>query len=149
MLQSQWKAACVEVSIKNEPPRTLFGETLKQRKYNGMIMYAWSSAVTESPRRTLHSSQIPTAANNWGGSNAIAFNNPQMDADIDQAEAELDQAKAKLIWADMQKIYADQMPVLPLFFRAEAHVVPKWLKGYAPTGHGDYSVLWAENWRSE
>jgi peptide/nickel transport system substrate-binding protein len=36
--------------------------------------------------------------------------------------------------------------VLPLFFRAEAHVVPTWLKGYEPTGHADYSVLWAENW---
>jgi peptide/nickel transport system substrate-binding protein len=149
VLQNQWKASCIEVTIKNEPPRTLFGETLKKRLYTGLIMYAWSSAVTESPRRTLHSSQIPTLANNWGGSNAIAFNNPQMDADIDKAEAELDPAKAKVIWADMQKIYADQVPVLPLFFRAEAHVVPKWLKGYTPTGHGDYSILWAENWRPE
>ncbi len=149
VLQNQWKAACIEATIKNEPPRTLFGDTLKKRLYTGLIMYGWSSAVTESPRRTLHSSQIPTAVNNWGGSNSIAFNNPQMDADIVKAEAELDPAKAKLIWADMQKIYADQLPVLPLFFRAEAHVVPKWLKGYAPTGHGDYSVLWSENWRSE
>jgi peptide/nickel transport system substrate-binding protein len=149
VLQNQWKASCIDVTIKNEPPRTLFGETLKQRRYTGLIMYAWSSAVTESPRRTLHSSQIPTAATNWGGSNALAFNNPQMDADIDKAETELDPAKAKAIWADMQKIYAEQVPVLPLFFRAEAHVVPKWLKGYAPTGHGDYSILWAENWRSE
>ena len=30
----------------------------------------------------------------------------------------------------MQQIYAEQLPVLPLFFRAEAHVIPKWLKGY-------------------
>ena len=148
VLQNQWKTACIEATVKNEPPRTLFGETLKKRLYTGLIMYAWSSAVTESPRRTLHSSQIPTAANNWGGSNGTAFSNPKMDADINAAETELDPAKAKAIWADMQKIYAEQLPVLPLFFRAEAHVVPKWLKGYTPTGHGDYSVLWAENWRS-
>jgi peptide/nickel transport system substrate-binding protein len=36
--------------------------------------------------------------------------------------------------------------VLPLFFRAEAHVVPKWLKGYAPTGHNGYVSQWAEFW---
>ena len=149
VLQNQWKAACVEVTIKNEPPRTLFGETLKKRLFPGLVMYAWSSAVTESPRRTLHSTQIPTEANNWGGNNAVAFNNPAMDADIDKAETELDPVKQKAVWADMQHIYADQLPVLPLFFRAEAHVVPKWLKGYTPTGHGDYSVLWAENWGAE
>ena len=149
VLQNQWKASCVEISIKNEPPRTLFGETLKKRQFTGMVMYGWSSAVTEGPRRTLHSSQIPTAANNWGGSNSVAFNNPRMDALIEQAETELKPASAKLLWAEMQKIYADQLPVLPLYFRAEPHVVPKWLAGYRPTGHGDYSVLWSENWHTK
>ena len=32
----------------------------------------------------------------------------------------------------MQRIYAEQLPVLPLFYRAEAHVVPKWLQGLHP-----------------
>ena len=146
VLQSQWKAACIEVTVHNEPARTLFGETLKQRKYTGLVMYAWSSAVGESPRRTLGSDNIPTAATNWGGSNAIAFNNPQMDKDIAESETDLDPSKVKPVWADMQKIYADQVPVLPLFFRAEQYVLPKWLKGFTPTGHGDYSSLWAENW---
>jgi peptide/nickel transport system substrate-binding protein len=148
VLQNQWKAACVDVTIRNEPARTLFGETLKKRQYTGLIMYGWSSGVGETPRRTLGSDSIPTAANNWGGSNAIAFNNPQMDADIAKSETELDPVKQKALWADMQRIYAEQVPVLPLFFRAEPHVVPKWLKGYTPTGHGDASILWSENWRS-
>jgi peptide/nickel transport system substrate-binding protein len=146
VLQSQWKAACIEVTIKNEPARTLFGQTLKQRQYSGMVMYAWSSSVGSSPRRTLGGDQIPTSANNYGGANYIAFSDPAMDADIAKAESELDPAKQKIVWADMQRIYADQVPALPLFFRAEGHVVPKWLKGYEPTGHADMSVLWAENW---
>ncbi len=147
VLQSQWKAACIEATIHNEPARSLFGETLKQRKYTGLVMYAWSSPVGQSPRMTLGSDQIPTAANNYGGSNSIAFNNKQMDADIAQSETELDPAKQKPLWADMQRIYADQLPVLPLFFRTEQYVLPKWLKGFAATGHGDYSSLWSENWR--
>jgi peptide/nickel transport system substrate-binding protein len=146
VLQNQWKSACVEVTIRNEPARTFFGETVKKRSFTGMAMFAWSSQVTESPRRTLHSSQIPTAENNYGGSNASGFNDKRMDTLIDQADSELDPAKQKVIWAEMQKIYADKVNVLPLFFRAEAHVVPTWLKGYEPTGHADYSVLWAENW---
>jgi len=112
-------------------------------------MYGWSSAVTEGPRRTLHSSQIPTAANNYGGSNASAMNNPQMDAWIEEAESELDPAKAKLLWAKMQAKYAEETRVLPLFFRAEPYVLPKWLKGLTPTGHGDTTAMSAEAWRAE
>jgi len=147
VLQSNWKAVGVAVTIKNEPARTLFGETLKKRQYTGLEMYAWSTSVTETPLRVLASSQIPTAANNYGGSNYTGFSDPKMDADIAAAETDLDPAKQKTVWADMQRIYAEQLPVLPLFFRAEAHVVPKWLQGYVPTGHADFSSLWAENWR--
>jgi peptide/nickel transport system substrate-binding protein len=72
-----------------------------------------------------------------------------MDAAIATAEGELDPAKRKLIWAGMQKIYAEQLPVLPLFFRSEAHVTPTWLRGYIPTGHADLSSEWAENWHPD
>jgi len=145
VLQSQWKAACVQITIKNEPARTLFGETLKHRVYPGMVMYAWSSAVGESPRRTLGTSDIPTKENNYTGTNQVAFSDPRMDEDIAKAETELDPAKQKALWADMQRIYAEQLPVLPLFYRAEAHVIPKWLQGYIATGHAG-SSLWAELW---
>jgi peptide/nickel transport system substrate-binding protein len=149
VLQSNLKNACVAVTIKNEPARTLFGETLKKRAFTGMVMYAWSSNVTETPLRTLGSDQIPTAANNYGGANYPGFSDPQMDAAIATAEGELDPAKRKLIWAGMQKIYAEQLPVLPLFFRSEAHVTPTWLRGYIPTGHADLSSEWAENWHPD
>ncbi len=148
VLQSQLKAACIETTIKNEPARTFFGETVKHRTYGGLAMYAWSSAPEDSPARTLGSDNIPTKDNNWAGANYIAFSDPQMDADIKKAQAELDPAKQKAIWYDMQAIYADRLPVLPLFFRAEPHVVPKWLKGYQPTGTSDMSCFWAENWHS-
>jgi peptide/nickel transport system substrate-binding protein len=146
VIQSNLKNACVEITLKNEPARTLFGETLKKRSYTGLEMYAWSSNVTESPLRTLGTGQIPTAANSFGGANYPGFSDAKMDADIAAAESELDPAKQKLIWADMQKIYAEQLPVLPLFFRSEPHVTPTWLRGYAPTGQGDLSTYWAENW---
>ncbi|MBN9064648.1 MAG: hypothetical protein BGP06_15645 [Rhizobiales bacterium 65-9] len=149
VLQNNWKASCIEARIKNEPARTFFGETLKKRAYGGLAMYAWSSAVTESPRRTLGSDNIPTEANGWGGANYIAFSNKRMDELIDKSEAALDPEEQKKLWHDMQQIYASEAPVIPLFFRAEAHVFPKWLKGYEPTGHGDWGSFESENWRSE
>ena len=146
VLQNQWKAACVDVTIKNEPARTLFGETLKQRKYTAMGMYGWSSTISESPRRTLGSDNIPTAANNYGGANYPGFKDATTDANIAKVESELDPAKAKVDWAEMQKAYAEQVPVVPLFFRAEPHIVPKWLHGYTPLGNGYNVGIFAEQW---
>ncbi len=149
VLQNQWKAACVEVTIKNEPARTLFGETLKRRTYTGLILYGWSSTVSESPRRTLATDQIPTQANGFGGANYPGFSNPDVDRGITEVEGELDPAKAKITWSAMQRIYAEQLPALPMFFRAEPHVTPKWLRGYQPLGNGYIVAIFAENWTSQ
>ena len=149
VLQNQWKAACIEASIKNEPARTLFGETLKRRTYTGAILYGWSSTVSESPRRTLATDQIPTQANSYGGANYPGFSDPTMDADIAQVESELDPEKASTGWAAMQRIYAEQLPALPLFFRAEPHITPKWLQGYQPLGNGYNAGIFAEQWTSQ
>jgi peptide/nickel transport system substrate-binding protein len=148
VLQNQWRSVCVEVRINNQDPRKLFGDTLKRRTYSGLVMYASGNIPGGSPRG-LHSSQIPTAANGFGGGNSVAFNDPLMDALIEKAESELEPRKRKAIWAEMQTIYAEKLLALPLFHRADPHVFPKWLKGYEPTGHSDPSTLSAEYWYAE
>jgi len=149
VLQNQWKAACIEVTIKNEPARTFFGETLKKRQFGGLGLYAWTFGVSFPPRQTLASDQIPNQGNNWAGSNYMNFRSAEMDAAILTAETDLDPAHQKAAWATMQRVYSTELPVLPLFFRAEPYVLPKWLKGLRPTGTSDYSSTWSEDWRSE
>ncbi|SDR63242.1 peptide/nickel transport system substrate-binding protein [Rhizobiales bacterium GAS113] len=149
VLQSGWKAACIEVTIKNEPARTMFGETLKKRLFPGMVMYASTFGVTESPRRNYSSFGIPTEANSFGGSNYSGISIPRLDELVLQSEKELDPEKQIGLWAEMQTIYATVLPHVPLFFRAEPHINPKWLKGYVTTGHSDLAPLWAEYWRAE
>jgi peptide/nickel transport system substrate-binding protein len=51
------------------------------------------------------------------------------------------------MWHKLQAIYAEDLPDLPLYFRAQAFIFPKWLKGVRPTGHQYLSTLWAEQWR--
>jgi peptide/nickel transport system substrate-binding protein len=149
VMQDQWRRSCIETVIKNEPARTFFGETIKKRAFTGLAMFAWSSSISDPPRQTLSSDNIPTAANGWGGSNIMGWHSARMDEAIATAETELDPSKQKIAWSRMQHAYAEDLPVLPLFFRAEAHVVPTWLKGYEPTGHVDYTSTWAETWRAE
>ena len=73
VMQSEWRRIGVETVIRNEPARTLFGETLKHRAFKGLAMFAWISSIESTPRQTLSSGQIPTAANNWGGGNYPGF----------------------------------------------------------------------------
>lgn len=149
VLQSQWKAAGIAVDIRNEPARVFFGETVTKRKFPDMAMFAWISAPESVPRTTLHSEEIPTEANNWSGQNYTGFNNPEMDDLLERIELELDKEKRKAMWAELQKIYATELPALPLYFRANSFILPKWLKGVEPTGHQFPTTLRVEDWRVE
>jgi peptide/nickel transport system substrate-binding protein len=146
VLQSQWKAAGIDVRINNEPARVFFGETLTKRKFQAMAMFAWISSPESVPRTTLHSDSIPSAENNWGGQNYTGYVNPEMDELLEQIELELDRDKRKVLWNRLQNIYANELPALPLYFRANSFIMPKWLIGVQPTGHQFPTTLWVEDW---
>jgi peptide/nickel transport system substrate-binding protein len=147
VLQSQWKQVGVDARIRNEPARVFFGETVSKRKFTGAAMFAWLSAPENVPRTTLYSDQIPTAANNWAGQNYTGFKNAEMDALIDAIEVELDRPKRKKLWWRLQRLYVEELPVIPLYWRAEAYVLPKWLSGVRPTGHLITTTMWVEQWK--
>ncbi|MBT4889907.1 MAG: peptide ABC transporter substrate-binding protein [Rhodospirillales bacterium] len=146
VLQSQWKKQGIEVRIINQPARVFFGETLTERKYTGLGMYAWISSPENVPRTTLHSAEIPSVQNAYSGQNYPGFQNSEMDLLIDTIEIELNKDKRRQLWRRIQEIYIDEVPVIPLFFRANAFILPKWLKGVEPTGHQYPTTLWIENW---
>mgnify|MGYP003700571927 FL=1 len=146
VLADYWKRIGVETRIRNEPARVFFGETVQKRRYTGLAMFAWLSAPESLPRTTLHSESIPTEANNWAGQNSTGFRNPEMDRLIDAAEIELDRDKRKALWVEMQRIYATELPAIPLYFRAEPYILPKWLTNVRPTGHKYTTTNWIEDW---
>ena len=146
VLQSQWKAAGIEVRINNEPARVFFGETVTKRKFAAMAMFAWISAPESVPRTTLHSEEIPTEANNWSGQNYTGYKNPDLDKILETIELELDRSKRKSMWRELQHIYATELPALPLYFRANSFIMPPWLAGVKPTGHQYPTTLWVEDW---
>jgi len=149
VLQSQWKQVGFDIRIRNQPARVYFGETTRQRKFKGLAMYAWYSAPESVPRATLYSDSIPTAENNWSGQNYPGFRNAEMDQLIKDIEEELDRGKRLEKWKRLQEVYANELPVIPLYFSADAHIWPKNLKGIVPTGHQYRSSLWVEYWYRE
>ncbi|MEX2629599.1 MAG: peptide ABC transporter substrate-binding protein [Tistlia sp.] len=147
VLQAQWKALGIDIAIKNEPARVFFGQTVSQRRFPALAMFAWLSSPENVPRTTLHCDQIPSAGNSWGGQNVMGYCNPEMDRLLDAVELELDRDRRRALWAEIQQLYAETLPALPLFWRADPFVLPTWLEGVRPTGHQGTTTLWVEEWR--
>lgn len=144
-LQDQFKKVGVQLIIKNEPGRVFFGETMPHRKFE-LGFYSWVSVPENSPRSTLHSSKIPSAANSWSGQNHPGWKNPQVDKWIDQLEGELNSKKRAELGKKIVKAYAEDIPVIPFYYRQNNSVVPKALKNYRLSGHLFYETLYAETW---
>src|SRR5713101_6283849 len=148
VLQSQWREIGVELHLKNQPARVLFGESVTKRNFT-MALFAWTSAPENVPRTTLRSDEIPMAATGWRGQNYAGFKSAEADRLIDAIEIELDRDRRAALWHRLQVLYAEELPALPLYFRADAYVLPRWLKGVTPTGHQYPTTLWIEQWRVE
>ena len=148
VLQSQWRQVGIELRLKAEPPR-IFSEALNRRKFTGLAMYAWVTRPEGVPVTTLRSDAVPTQENNWAGQNYPGYKSADMDRTLDAMERALDRDKRRALFAEFQRIYVEDLPVLPLYFRSDAFVLPKELKGVRPTGHLNSSTLWVEEWRWE
>jgi peptide/nickel transport system substrate-binding protein len=149
VLQSQWRKLGIDVRLRNEPARVFFGETMRKRLYPALAMYAWISSPENVPRSTLRSDEIPIPEKSFAGQNTPGFRNAEMDKLIDAIEIELDREKRRVLWHRIQEIYAEELPVLPLYSRADPFIIPKWLTGIMPTGHQYSSAHWVETWRSQ
>ena len=148
VLQNQWAKVGVEATVRNEPARVFFGDTVARRKNPGLSMYAWLSTPETVPLSTLKSDQIPSAENGWSGQNYPGYANPRMDELIDAIERELDPGARLPLWAELQTLYATDLPALPLFYRSNPYVFPHWLEGVRPTGHDATTTMWIEEWRA-
>jgi peptide/nickel transport system substrate-binding protein len=146
VFKSQWREVGIDVRLKIQTTRVLFGDTIPQRK-TPLALYAWASAPENDPLTTLRSDEVPTADNGYSGQNYPGFRNPEADRLIDGIEIEHDRPRRAAMWHRLQALYAEELPALPLFFRSNPYVLPKWLKGVTPTGHQYPSTLWIEQWR--
>ena len=146
VIQQAWKRLGIDVTLRNQPAKTLFGETVLKHAYPDFALFAWFSAPENVPREILNSTMIPTAANSYGGENSGGYKNPEMDKLMDAIEVELDKTKRGALWKQFQTLFAEDLPMLPITYRSDPFVLPTWLKGVEPTGHQYPTTLWIENW---
>jgi peptide/nickel transport system substrate-binding protein len=148
VLAAQWRQVGVDARIRGQPARVFFGDTLQRRRFDGLAFFGWIVSPESVPRTIMHSTMIPAAANGFQGQNFTGYRNPDMDTLLDAIERELDREKRRALWHRLQVLYAEELPALPLFFRANAHIWPKWLEGVVPTGHMTQTTMAVEHWRA-
>ena len=51
-------------------------------------------------------------------------------------------------YLEAQRLYAEELPSLPLFFRSDSFILPKWLTGVRPTGNQYPTTLWITDWEA-
>ncbi len=147
VIQNALKAIGIEIVIKNEPARVMFGETLRHRSFTGLVLFQTDMQLDYVPLIYFASNYVPTADNSWNGLNYSDFRNEPMDQAITAARAELDPGKRKLLWKSILDLYADELPELPLYFPANGVITPKWMTGLInPTRYGNFTA-WIETWR--
>jgi peptide/nickel transport system substrate-binding protein len=146
VMQRMWKDVGIETRLKVLPPRVVFGEVLRKRQFPHLYMTAFSTSPGALPEATLYSRGIPSEANGWAGQNYSGARIPAIDRAIESAQVHCSAEDQKKAWGDIQRATSAELPILPLYFRVNTDVTPKWLHGVRQTGHQFSSTMWVETW---
>lgn len=147
VLQTQMKAVGVELAIKNEPARVMFGESLRKRSFRGLVEYDGGPGIDSPPIDMYSQRYIPTADNAWAGRNYSGYRSAAMDAALLETRSALDPAERRQKWRRVLEIYAEDMPTIPLFFASTAVITPNWLQSLNRADRVGYFTGWIEEWR--
>jgi peptide/nickel transport system substrate-binding protein len=145
ILQSQWKAAGVEVKIQNQPARAYFGDTLPSRKFE-IAMYAWVFSPIADCEGLYTGDTIPSATHHEG-QNYPGYKNDEVTKICHATPEELDQGKRVEMFKRAQELWTEDVPVIPLYLRSDYTSHKAGLQSFLPTG-ADTPVTWnSTSWR--
>lgn len=148
VIQDQLSQICIEITPKFVPLQEYNGKLSREREFTGMIMSSIRFSPSTSPAIALATDRIPTAENNWVGNNFSGYSSPAMDAALQKFQAALSDEARKIAWDDIQQVFAEDLPMLPLYFYAEAYVTVPDLRGFRVNTY-DPLMIWSANWSRE
>lgn len=114
ILQSQWKEAGFDVTVRNTTQAMLTGEWLPKGIFQAAIVSLSPLATDPNLCGTFCSKNIPTEANGYQGGNSSRISNKDLDDLWERVAKELDDAKRRDLVGKAQQMLSDQVPALPL-----------------------------------
>ncbi len=142
IIKDQLKQVGIDIRIDNRPASVFFGSMVPRRQFTHLAMYASLFTPEDIPSDRFHTSQIPSAQNNWEGNNRVGWRNAENDRVWEQLASELDGQKRIALFRKQQELFAEDLPSLSLYFRLDLTTFPKAMRGPRPTGLGSYYLPW-------
>lgn len=146
VLQTMWKAVGIEVQLTTQPARVYFGDTLPSRKFE-LAMYAWVFGPESDCEGLYTGDTIPGPGGTGSGQNFPGYKNDEVTRICHAVPSELDEVKRASMLRRMQELFTDDVPVIPLYLRADFVSHKPGLTPFLPTGAG-MPITWnAQQWR--
>jgi len=141
VLLTQWRAVGVEVRISNQPARVYFGDTLPSRQFE-LAMYAWVFGPESDCEGLYTGDTLPPDGQNFPG-----YKNDEVTRLCHAVPQEPDEAKRAQALARAQELFMEDVPVIPLYLRADYTTHKATLAAFLPTGAG-MPITWnSPTWR--
>lgn len=131
-------------SIKNQPPRTLLGETTAKGEYE-MAMFGNSILPDSSLTSLFSSKEIPTKENSWAGANNLRWRSKLADKLLNEFDQENSKVKRGKILKQLENEIMSDVVFVPIYHRKEASVIPQNLKGFTYMNKGT-NFMFPERW---
>ncbi len=146
VIRDDWRKVGVEVTLRNQPAKVYFGETVRYRKFPHLAMYAWLLNPSSDGETFWTKDNIPSEKNNWQGQNNAGFVHEEITRIDHLIPVTIDKAERIRLFRREQEIWTEELPALPLYFRMDVSATRPNFRGWKPTGT-DTPVTWnAESW---
>jgi peptide/nickel transport system substrate-binding protein len=148
ILQQNFAAIGVKIDIHNYAADTYFGTFLPSAKPGTFDLAEYENSwVYDADDSSLVScSQIPTAANNFGGSNWEKYCNPALDKLFAQELATTDPSARQQVFNQEHQLYLTQFPFAILYGPVDIAVVKNVAHNYLPGPEGSSETVNIWQW---
>jgi peptide/nickel transport system substrate-binding protein len=142
-LAEAWSELGLHISVEGHDSDS-FAYMLHHGNYGAAIgefdNYPWTD-----PALYFAKDSIPTTKNSYHGENVAGFTNARLQQLLKNINRAPEPTSAGLDFLELQKLLASEVPVLPLYYRAQLTAWRTGLEGLAPRGYGE--VTWnVEDW---
>ena len=143
VIQAYWKAIGVETEFKPIASDKFFGDILPKGEFDMGL-----ASTSDDPGQPVaysrwHSSQIPTAANGWVGTDRFRFKDAALDKAMTTTVTTVDPAKRTAAFYDAQRIINKTVPWILLTWETDVRVERKTIGGIDyPTDNGTCQYTW-------
>ncbi len=148
ILQQNFKAIGVKINIQNYPAGTFFGNILPQGDPNKYQLAEFEQTYTYDgdDASSISCSQVPTAANNYGGGNFAFYCNHALDPLFTQEQGTTDTAMRQDAFNKLHAIFLTDYPFITEYGPVDVAVYKNTVHNYTPGPMGAQETVNIWTW---